>query len=161
MKDVHELRAMREAVLGEVRKVIVGQDEALDGLLIALLAQGHALLEGVPGTAKTLMVRVLAGTLGLQFGRVQFTPDLMPSDIVGTNIFDLKTAQFRLAKGPIFTELLLADEINRAPAKTQSALLEAMQERQVSIDGEHHALSALHGVRDAEPGRARGHLSAA
>jgi len=141
MKDVHELRAMRDAVLGEVRKVIVGQDEALDGLLIALLAQGHALLEGVPGTAKTLMVRVLAGTLGLQFGRVQFTPDLMPSDIVGTNIFDLKTAQFRLAKGPIFTELLLADEINRAPAKTQSALLEAMQERQVSIDGERHALS--------------------
>ena len=141
MKDVHELRAMRDAVLTEVRKVIVGQDEALNGLLIALLAQGHALLEGVPGTAKTLMVRVLAGTMGLGFGRVQFTPDLMPSDIVGTNIFDLKTAQFRLAKGPIFTELLLADEINRAPAKTQSALLEAMQERQVSIDGERHPLS--------------------
>ena len=141
MKDVQELRAMRDAVLGEVRKVIVGQDEALEGLLIALLAQGHALLEGVPGTAKTLMVRVLAGTMGLGFGRIQFTPDLMPSDIVGTNIFDLKTAQFRLAKGPIFTELLLADEINRAPAKTQSALLEAMQERQVSIDGERHALS--------------------
>jgi len=141
MKDVHELRAMRDAVLGEVRKVIVGQDEALEGLLIALLAQGHALLEGVPGTAKTLMVRVLAATMGLGFGRIQFTPDLMPSDIVGTNIFDLKTAQFRLAKGPIFTELLLADEINRAPAKTQSALLEAMQERQVSIDGERHTLS--------------------
>ena len=141
MKDVHELRAMRDAVLGEVRKVIVGQDEALEGLLIALLAQGHALLEGVPGTAKTLMVRVLAATMGLGFGRIQFTPDLMPSDIVGTNIFDLKTAQFRLAKGPIFTELLLADEINRAPVKTQSALLEAMQERQVSIDGERHTLS--------------------
>jgi MoxR-like ATPase len=141
MKDVGELRAMRDAVLAEVRKVVVGQDEALEGLLIALLAQGHALLEGVPGTAKTLMVRVLAGTMGLGFGRIQFTPDLMPSDIVGTNIFDLKTAQFRLAKGPIFTELLLADEINRAPAKTQSALLEAMQERQVSIDGERHALS--------------------
>ncbi len=141
MKDVEELRAMREAVMGEVRKVVVGQDEALEGLLIALLAQGHALLEGVPGTAKTLMVRVLAATMGLGFGRIQFTPDLMPSDIVGTNIFDLKTAQFRLAKGPIFTELLLADEINRAPAKTQSALLEAMQERQVSIDGERHLLS--------------------
>ncbi len=141
MNDVQELRALRGEVLAEVRKVVVGQDEALDGLLIALLAQGHALLEGVPGTAKTLMVRALAGTLGLGFGRVQFTPDLMPSDIVGTNVFDLRTAQFRLTRGPIFTELLLADEINRAPAKTQSALLEAMQERQVSIDGERHALS--------------------
>ena len=140
MKDVEELRAMREAVMGEVRKVVVGQDEALEGLLIALLAQGHALLEGVPGTAKTLMVRVLAATMGLGFGRIQFTPDLMPSDIVGTNIFDLKTAQFRLAKGPIFTELLLADEINRAPAKTQSALLEAMQEQQTTIEGDTRAL---------------------
>jgi len=138
--ELAELRRFRDAVLAEVRKVIVGQDEALEGLLIALLAQGHALLEGVPGTAKTLMVRALAGALGLEFGRIQFTPDLMPSDIVGTNVFDLKAGTFRLTRGPIFTELLLADEINRAPAKTQSALLEAMQERQVSIDGERHPL---------------------
>jgi MoxR-like ATPase len=138
---VDELRALRDGVMVEARKIIVGQEEALEALLISLLAQGHALLEGVPGTAKTLMVRTVAGALGLDFGRIQFTPDLMPSDIVGTNVFDLKTGSFRLTRGPIFTELLLADEINRAPAKTQSALLEAMQERQVSIDGERHPLS--------------------
>ena len=140
-EEVREVRAMRDAILAEVRKVIVGQDEALEGLLVALLAQGHALLEGVPGTAKTLMVRAMSAALGLEFGRIQLTPDLMPSDILGTNVFDLKTGQFRLTKGPIFTELLLADEINRAPAKTQSALLEAMQERQVTIDGVPHQLS--------------------
>ncbi|MBK8170345.1 MAG: MoxR family ATPase [Sandaracinaceae bacterium] len=138
---MQELRNLRDQILAEARKVIVGQDEALDGLMIALFAQGHALLEGVPGTAKTLMVRTLASTMGLKFGRIQFTPDLMPSDVIGTNIFDLKTTQFRLTQGPIFTELLLADEINRAPAKTQSALLEAMQERQVSLDGQRHQLS--------------------
>jgi MoxR-like ATPase len=120
--------------------VIVGQQDAIESLLIAFLAQGHVLLEGVPGTAKTLMVRSLAAVLGLQFGRIQFTPDLMPSDIVGTHVFELQSNTFRLARGPIFTELLLADEINRAPAKTQSALLEAMQERQVSIDGQRHPL---------------------
>src|SRR5262245_55439524 len=109
-------------------------------MLIALLAQGHALLEGVPGTAKTLMVRALASSLGLSTGRIQFTADLMPSDIVGTHIFDLNSGKFHLRRGPIFTELLLADEINRAPAKTQSALLEAMQERQVSIDGKQEPL---------------------
>ncbi|MEM9192794.1 MAG: MoxR family ATPase [Myxococcota bacterium] len=136
------LRSLREDALREVRKVIVGQDDALQGLLISLLAQGHALLEGVPGTAKTLMVRALARAVGLEFGRIQFTPDLMPSDILGTNVFDLKQGAFRLTKGPIFSELLLADEINRAPAKTQSALLEAMQERRVSIDGEAHILSS-------------------
>jgi len=139
--EVAELRALRDAVMGEVRKIVVGQDEALQGLLVALIAQGHALLEGVPGTAKTLMVRAIAAALGLEFGRIQFTPDLMPSDVIGTNIFDLANGRFRLTEGPIFTELLLADEINRAPAKTQSALLEAMQERQVSIDGTRHALS--------------------
>jgi MoxR-like ATPase len=135
------LRQLRDQVVAETRKVIVGQDEALEGMLIALLAQGHVLLEGVPGTAKTLMVRTLAGALGLQFGRIQFTPDLMPSDILGTHVFDLKAGVFHLSKGPIFTELLLADEINRAPAKTQSALLEAMQERQVSIEGSKNVLS--------------------
>jgi MoxR-like ATPase len=126
--------------LREAQKVIVGQNEALDGLIVALLAQGHALLEGVPGTAKTLMVRTVAGALGLEFGRIQFTPDLMPSDVVGTNVFDLKAGAFRLTRGPIFTELLLADEINRAPAKTQSALLEAMAESQVSVEGQRRPL---------------------
>ncbi|MCC7539556.1 MAG: MoxR family ATPase [Deltaproteobacteria bacterium] len=140
MTEISEIAALRTAVLAEVRKVVVGQDEALDGLLIALLARGHALLEGVPGTAKTLMVRAVAASLALRFGRIQFTPDLMPSDVLGTNVFDLKAGAFRLSRGPIFAELLLADEINRAPAKTQSALLEAMQERQVSIDGERHSL---------------------
>lgn len=135
------LAELKRNVTAEVAKVVVGQDEAIEGMLIALLAQGHVLLEGVPGTAKTLMVRALAACLGLDFGRIQFTPDLMPSDILGTHIFDLKQGDFRLAKGPIFTELLLADEINRAPAKTQSALLEAMQERQVSLDGTRQTLS--------------------
>jgi MoxR-like ATPase len=129
-------------VVAEVGKAVVGQDAAVEGLLLAFLAQGHALLEGVPGTAKTLMVRALAEALGLEAGRIQFTPDLMPSDIVGTHVFDLSTGAFRLTRGPVFAELLLADEINRAPAKTQSALLEAMQERQVSIDGETHRLPA-------------------
>ncbi|HEX6240586.1 MAG TPA: MoxR family ATPase [Polyangiales bacterium] len=131
-----ELAASCERVLNEAQKVVVGQRKPLESMLIALLAQGHALLEGVPGTAKTLMVRALSSSLGLTSGRIQFTPDLMPSDIVGTHVFDLAQSSFHLRKGPIFTELLLADEINRAPAKTQSALLEAMQERQVSIDGE-------------------------
>ena len=139
--ELEVLAALRQRVVGAVGEVIVGQHEIVDGMLIALMAQGHALLEGVPGTAKTLMVRALSAALGLDFGRVQFTPDLMPSDIVGTNVFHLHEGTFRLTQGPIFTELLLADEINRAPAKTQSALLEAMQERQVSIDGTTHPLS--------------------
>jgi MoxR-like ATPase len=136
-----EFDQLKRAVLREVAEVVVGQEQALEGLLIGLFAQGHVLLEGVPGTAKTLMVRALAATVGLEFGRIQFTPDLMPSDIVGTHVFDLQGGQFRLTRGPVFTEVLLADEINRAPAKTQSALLEAMQERQVTIDGQRHALS--------------------
>ncbi|AKF05765.1 AAA family ATPase [Sandaracinus amylolyticus] len=142
MDHVEELASLKRDVAREVRKVVVGQDEAIEGMLVALLAQGHVLLEGVPGTAKTLMVRALAATMGLAFGRIQFTPDLMPSDILGTNVFDFERGRFQLTKGPIFTELLLADEINRAPAKTQSALLEAMQERQVSLDGQRHALGA-------------------
>ena len=142
-EQLGQVNAMRRAVLAEVGRIVVGQEEAIESLLIAHLAQGHALLEGVPGTAKTLMVRSLSAVLGLQFGRIQFTPDLMPSDIVGTHVFDLQNGKFRLTRGPIFTELLLADEINRAPAKAQSALLEAMQERQVSIDGERHPLGEL------------------
>jgi len=123
-------RRVREA-LG---RVIVGQNEAIDLALVTLLAGGHALVEGVPGVGKTLLVKALARAVAGEFQRIQFTPDLMPADITGTSVFDLRTQEFRLVRGPIFTNFLLADEINRAPAKTQSALLEAMQERQVTID---------------------------
>ncbi|MGE5528422.1 MAG: AAA family ATPase [Patescibacteria group bacterium] len=140
MGYVAELAA---GVRAEMAKVIVGQDEAVESLLIGLLAEGHLLLEGVPGVAKTLMVKALAGIVGADFKRVQFTPDLMPADVIGTNIFDLHAGEFRLRKGPIFTDLLLADEINRTPPKTQAALLEAMEERQVTIDGELHPLGDL------------------
>jgi MoxR-like ATPase len=132
---------LRERVLAEVRKVVVGQDEVLELLLCAVLAGGHVLLEGVPGVAKTLMARAVSRALHADFKRIQFTPDLMPADILGTSIFDLKSQSFVLVRGPIFTDLLLADEINRAPAKTQSALLEAMQERSVSLEGKHTRLS--------------------
>lgn len=128
---------------GEVAKAIVGQDEVIEQVLLALLTEGHALIEGVPGTAKTLMVKVLARALGAESGRIQFTPDLMPADVTGTNIFNMSTSTFTLRHGPIFTDLLLADEINRTPPKTQAALLEAMEERQVTIDGEAHKLSPL------------------
>ncbi len=135
------LDAWRRRVLEEVEKVLVGQHEVIDMLLVGLLARGHVLLEGVPGTAKTLAVRALASALDVAFGRIQFTPDLMPSDVVGVHVFDMQRGTFELTRGPVFTELLLADEINRAPAKTQSALLEAMQERQVTIDGRSYPLS--------------------
>ena len=124
----------------EVAKVIIGQQEVVDHSLIAVFTGNHILIEGVPGVAKTLLVRTLAKVLGAEFSRIQFTPDLMPSDITGTNIFNLQEGAFHLVKGPIFTSFLLADEINRAPAKTQSALLQAMQERQVTIDGVTHEL---------------------
>jgi len=122
--------------------VVLGQPAAVDLLLTALLAQGHVLVEGVPGTAKTLLVRAFAASLGLRFGRIQFTPDLMPGDVIGTNLFDFRSGAFALTRGPVFTELLLADEINRTPPKTQAALLEAMQERAVTIDGTTHPLGA-------------------
>jgi MoxR-like ATPase len=125
-------RRVREAL----SRVIVGQDGAIDLAMVTLLAGGHALIEGVPGVGKTLLVKALARAVAGEFQRIQFTPDLMPADITGTNVFDLRTQQFRLVRGPIFANFLLADEINRAPAKTQSALLEAMQERQVTIDRE-------------------------
>ena len=125
----------------EVAKVIIGQEKVVDQLLIAIFTRHHALVEGVPGIAKTLLVRTLARVLGCEFSRIQFTPDLMPADITGTNVFNLKDNDFHLVKGPLFTTFLLADEINRAPAKTQSALLQAMQERQVTIDRETHPLS--------------------
>jgi MoxR-like ATPase len=132
-----------EYIRGELRKVIVGQDEVIEQALVALFAEGHALIEGVPGTAKTLLVKTLARILGAEFTRIQFTPDLMPSDITGTNVFNPATASFSLRRGPVFTDVLLADEINRTPPKTQAALLEAMEERQVSIDGETHPLSPV------------------
>jgi MoxR-like ATPase len=123
------------AVRTEVGKAVVGQDGVITGLLIALLCQGHVLLEGVPGVAKTLLVRALAASLSLETKRVQFTPDLMPGDVTGSLIYDAKTSQFEFRQGPVFTNLLLADEINRTPPKTQAALLEAMEERQVSVEG--------------------------
>ena len=135
MAIVEEVQQRIASLIGEMRKVIVGQDEVLEYLFVALLVEGHVLIEGVPGTAKTLMVRTLSRALGLEFNRIQFTPDLMPSDIIGTNVFDMQRGEFRLVKGPVFTELLLADEINRAPAKTQSALLEVMAENKATIDG--------------------------
>ncbi len=130
-------------IVTELRKAIVGQDEVLEQTVIALLAGGHALLEGVPGTGKTLLARTLSYATGTSFHRIQFTPDLMPSDIVGVNIYDMVTKKFDFRVGPIFCDILLADEINRAPAKTQSALLEAMQERQTTIDGNSYPMSPV------------------
>jgi MoxR-like ATPase len=138
--DVHDIRTITEAVRGEVRKAVVGQDAIIDLMLTSLLVGGHILLEGVPGTAKTLLTRTFAAGLALQFGRIQFTPDLMPGDVLGTNLFNFQTNSFVLTKGPIFTQLLLADEINRTPPKTQAALLQAMNERTVTIDGKDYPL---------------------
>jgi MoxR-like ATPase len=139
-EDAPETKVQR--VLDELGTVVLGQDDLLRQMMIALLAGGHALLEGVPGTAKTLSIRALAMALELRFGRVQFTPDLMPTDLVGVNVLDELKRAFSFHPGPVFTDLLLADEINRAPAKTQAALLEAMQERQVTVDGVTHRLPA-------------------
>jgi MoxR-like ATPase len=138
--DVEPLVALRARVAEQVAKVVIGQREAIDLMLVALLSDGHILLEGVPGVAKTLLARTLAASLSLQFSRIQFTPDLMPGDVIGANIFNFQTNAFVLTRGPIFTQLLLADEINRTPPKTQAALLEAMQERSVTIDGRGHML---------------------
>ncbi len=137
LQSVAEILARARA---EVAKVIIGQQRVVDSSLIAIFTGNHILIEGVPGVAKTLLVRTLAKVLGADFSRIQFTPDLMPSDITGTNVFNLQEGAFHLVKGPVFTSFLLADEINRAPAKTQSALLQAMQERLVTIDGKTHAL---------------------
>ena len=134
------VETIAQSIRSEVGKAIVGQESTIEQTLVAILANGHALLEGVPGIAKTLLVRSLARTLSLEYGRIQFTPDLMPADVVGTNVFNPKTSEFELRKGPVFVNILLADEINRTPPKTQAALLEAMEERQVTIDGETHIL---------------------
>ena len=137
---VDEVSALAAQVRAEIGKAIVGQTDTVDLLLTALLARGHVLLEGAPGTAKTFLAQCFARTLALDFGRIQFTPDLMPADIIGANMFNFQTSSFTLSRGPVFCELLLADEINRTPPKTQAALLEAMQERQVTIDGKAHSL---------------------
>ena len=129
---------LMERVLYEVKRVVVGQDQFLERVLVAMLAQGHLLVEGVPGLAKTLTVKTLARTVRGSFRRIQFTPDLVPADLIGTRIFNQKSGDFSTTLGPVFTNLLLADEINRAPAKVQSALLEVMQERQVTIAGQTH-----------------------
>jgi len=138
--DIQAIRSVTEGIRGEIRKAVVGQDEVVDLMLTSMLIGGHILLEGVPGTAKTLLTQAFAATLRLEFGRIQFTPDLMPGDVLGTNLFNFQTNSFVLTKGPIFTQLLLADEINRTPPKTQAALLQAMNERVVTIDGRDHAL---------------------
>jgi len=139
--NLEQFQAAMENVSAGIRKVIIGQDDAIRFSLAVVLCNQHALIEGVPGLGKTLLARTLAAVLGSEFKRIQFTPDLMPADITGTNVFNLQRNEFSLVKGPLFTTFLLGDEINRAPAKTQSALLEAMQERTVTIDRETHRLS--------------------
>lgn len=138
--DLSGVQTLVEKIRAEIRKVIVGQDEMIDLLICGLLADGHVLVEGVPGVAKTLTVRLLAKTLDTNFSRIQFTPDLMPADIIGTSVFNSKTADFEFKKGPVFSNLVLIDEINRSPAKTQSALFEVMQERQITVDGVSHVM---------------------
>ena len=139
--NIDRLKEILTQARHETAKVIIGQNDVIEKALIAIFTGNHALIEGVPGVAKTLLVRTFAHVLGCEFARIQFTPDLMPADITGTNVFNLQRNEFSLIKGPIFTSFLLADEINRAPAKTQSALLQAMQERVVTIDRDTHALS--------------------
>src|SRR5215208_532449 len=138
MDKVENVATLMERILYEVKKVVVGQDHFLEGVLVATLAQGHLLVEGVPGLAKTLTIKTLARTIRGTFKRIQFTPDLLPADLIGTRMYNQKSGEFSTVLGPVFTNLLLADEINRAPAKVQSALLEVMQERQVTIAGETH-----------------------
>ncbi len=138
--NLDTFREVIETARTEIGKVVHGQDEIVTSLLVSVFARGHCLLEGPPGTAKTLLAKTLSRTMDLDFGRVQFTPDLMPGDVLGSNIFNFQSGAFQLTRGPVFTDVLLADEINRAPPKTQSALLQAMSERQVTIDGETYPL---------------------
>ncbi|MEO1553261.1 MAG: MoxR family ATPase [Pseudomonadota bacterium] len=139
--DIEAIKSLAGQIRSEVGKAVVGQTETVDLMLTALFSGGHILLEGPPGTAKTLLTQCFASAIKLDFGRIQFTPDLMPGDVLGTNLFNFSTNEFTLTKGPIFTDILLADEINRTPPKTQAALLEAMQERKVTIDGQPYALN--------------------
>jgi len=140
--DLTELQQSMDAVRLELKKVIVGQNKMIDHLLVAMLANGHVLLEGVPGVAKTIAVKLLAKAVDVKFSRIQFTPDLMPADILGTSVFDLKKTEFEFRPGPIFANLVLIDEVNRAPAKTQAALFEVMDERQITIDGKTYQMDA-------------------
>jgi MoxR-like ATPase len=140
--DLKEVQKQVNAIRSELKKVIVGQDKVIDYLLVAILANGHVLLEGVPGVAKTMAVKLLARTLNVKFSRIQFTPDLMPSDILGTSVFDLKKSEFEFRHGPIFANMILIDEVNRAPAKTQAALFEVMDERQITIDGKTYLMDS-------------------
>ena len=140
--DPDQIATLAKAIKAEVHKAVVGQEATLDALLVGLLTDGHVLIEGVPGTAKTMIARCFSASVDLDFGRIQFTPDLMPGDVIGTNIFNFADSRFVLTKGPVFTEILLADEINRTPPKTQAALLQAMQERMVTIDGEDYRLGS-------------------
>ncbi len=159
---VEEVQTLAQSIREEIGKAVIGQESTIELMLVALLSGGHILLEGPPGTAKTLLAHSFARASGLDFGRIQFTPDLMPADIIGANLFNFQTSSFTLTRGPIFTEMLLADEINRTPPKTQAALLEAMQERQVTIDGENSpARRPLPRRRDTESDRAARRLSAA
>ena len=139
--DLPRIHEILGALRDQLARVVIGQGAVVEALLIALLSEGHVLLEGPPGTAKTLLARTFAESLGMAFSRIQFTPDLMPGDVIGANLFNFQTSTFTLTRGPVFTDFLLADEINRTPPKTQSALLEAMQERSVTLDGETHPLS--------------------
>ncbi len=139
--DLSGLQLAVSNIKREINKIIVGQDEMIELLIAAILADGHVLIEGVPGVAKTLTAKLLSRTMSVQFSRIQFTPDLMPSDIIGTSVFNLKTSEFEFKQGPLFSNIVLIDEINRAPAKTQSALFEAMEERQITVDGKTYALA--------------------
>lgn len=138
--NLESLRASIDKIKAEMETVIVGQHKMIDQLLVSILANGHILIEGVPGVAKTMTAKIIAKTLSIDFSRIQFTPDLMPSDILGTSVFDLKKSEFEFKKGPVFSNLVLIDEINRAPAKTQAALFEVMEERQITIDGQCYTL---------------------
>lgn len=139
--DLAGLKVSVNDIKTEINKIIVGQEEMIELLIASILANGHVLIEGVPGVAKTLTAKILSRTLSVDFSRIQFTPDLMPSDIIGTSIYNLKTSEFEFKKGPLFSNVILIDEINRAPAKTQSALFEAMEERQITVDGKTYKLS--------------------
>lgn len=140
--DLTELKESVDRVRTEVKKIIVGQENIIDLMIAAVLADGHVLIEGVPGIAKTLLAKIIAKTISADFSRIQFTPDLMPSDILGTSVFNIKTSEFEFNRGPIFSNIILIDEINRAPAKTQSALFESMEERQVTIDGKTYKMES-------------------
>ncbi|WP_337268937.1 AAA family ATPase [Oryzifoliimicrobium ureilyticus] len=141
--NLDDLRVLRDAIAGEIEKAVQGQKHVIEHLLVSLFARGHCLLEGPPGTAKTLLAQSLSSALSLEFKRIQFTPDLMPGDVIGSNIYDFGAHRFQLVKGPVFTDILLADEINRAPPKTQAALLQVMNERRVTIDGVDHRVGNM------------------